>query len=384
MNVRWRNRILWIALFAVVFVALRLTVFATKPIPISAYVVKPGLVEDTVTNSKAGTVKTRKRASLSPETGGRVIYIGAREGQRVKAGDLLLRLQNTDARASLSLSERAQESAVASMHEACTAADLAQREVERTRSLKEQGIVSPSTLDRSENDWKMAQARCQAAQADTKRVQASVEVANASLQKTELRAPFDGVVSQLHTEVGEWVTPSPPGIPIPPVIDLLDNENIYIEAPMDETDTGKLRPGLPVRITLDPFPGKSFPGKLSRIAPFVLDVAGQSRTVDIEAEFDDPSSAAKLLPGTSADVEIILQSRDNVLRIPTYSLLEGNLVLLIQEDRLVKRTVKTGLRNWEFVEITDGLKNGDRIAASLERAEVKDGALVTVASEAAK
>jgi HlyD family secretion protein len=382
MNVKWRNRILWIALLAAVSVALRLTVFATKPIPIIAYVVKAGLVEDTVTNSKAGTVKTRKRASLSPETGGRVIYIGAREGQRVKAGDLLLRLQDTDVRASLTLAERALQSAEASMHEACMAADLAQRDVERNKPLKEQGIVPASALDRLENQWRMAQARCEAGQADTKRVQAAVEVARAALQKTELRAPFDGVVSQLHTEVGEFVTPSPPGLPIPPVIDLLDNENIYIEAPMDETDTGKLRLELPVRITLDPFPGQSFPGKLNRIAPFVLDVAGQSRTVDVEAEFNDQTFGTRLLPGTSADVEIILQSRDNVLRIPTYSLLEGNLVLLIQEGKLVKRPVKTGLRNWEFVEITDGLKNGDRIAASLERAEVKDGALVTVTSEA--
>lgn len=384
MNVKWRNRILWIALLGAAFVALRLTVFASKPIPISAYVVKPGLVEDTVTNSKAGTVKTRMRASLSPETGGRVIYIGAREGQHVKAGEVLLRLQDTDVQASLTLAERAQESAQASMHEACTAADLAQRDVERNKPLKEQGIVPASALDRLENQWQIAQARCDAAQADTKRVQAGVEVARAALQKTELRAPFAGVVSQLHTEVGEFVTPSPPGLPIPPVIDLLDNENIYIEAPMDETDTGKLRPGLPVRITLDPYPGRSFPGKLNRIAPFVMDVAGQSRTVDVEAEFNDRAFATTLLPGTSADVEIILQSRDNVLRVPTYSLLEGNFVLFVQEGKLVKRSVKTGLRNWEFVEITDGLKNGDRIAASLERAEVKDGALVTVSSEAGK
>lgn len=381
---KWRKRILWFAVLAVLFVALRLTVFATKPISITAYVVKPGLVEDTVTNSKAGTVKTRTRASLSPETGGQVIYIGAREGQRVKMGDVLLRLRDTDARASLSLAEKALESAQAGMKEACISSDLAKREVDRNKQLQEQGIVSGSSMDRFENEWKVAQARCEAGKADTKRVQAAVEVARANLQKTELRAPFDGVVSQLHTELGEWVTPSPPGLPIPPVIDILDNENIYIEAPMDETDTGKLQPGLPVRITLDPFPKQSFPGKLSRIAPFVLDLAGQSRTVDVEAEFTDQAFARKLLPGTSADVEIILQSRDNVLRIPTYCLLEGNLVLYIDGNKLAKRQVQTGLRNWEFVEVTGGLKNGDRIAASLERAEVKEGAVVTVASEAVK
>jgi len=365
----------------VVIIALRFTVFAPKSIGITAYVVKPGRVEDTVTNSKAGTVKTRKRASLSPETGGRVVFIGAREGQHVKAGEVLLRLQDSDTRASLALAERAFQSAEASRNQACTEADLARREVDRNKPLVAEGVVPSSQLDRLQNQLEVATARCEAGKAESKRAQAAIDVANAVLQKTELRAPFDGVVSQLHTEVGEFVTPSPPGVPIPPVIDLLDNKSIYVEAPMDETDSGKLHTGLPVRITLDPFPGKSFGGVLSRVAPFVLDVAGQSRTVDIEAEFKDAEFARQLLPGTSADVEVILQSQSDVLRIPTYTLMEGNFVLLIQDNKLVKRAVKTGLRNWEFVEITNGLKDGDRIAASLDRAEVKEGAPIKVDAE---
>lgn len=384
MNTKWRNRILWIAALLAAIVILRYTVFAPKPILITAYVAQAGRVEDTVTNSKAGTVKTRKRASLSPETGGRVIYIGAREGQRVKAGDVLLRLEDSDLRASLNLSERAVQSAHAATHEACTTAELAGREVQRNRTLNEQGIVAASTLDRLENQWEAAQARCEAGRAEAKRAEAAVEVARAGLNKTELRAPFDGVVSQLTTEIGEWVTPSPPGVPIPPVIDLLDNESIYIEAPMDETDAGKLRPGLPVRINLEPYPDQSFEGTLSRVAPFVQDIAGQNRTVDVEAEFKDPEFTKKLLPGTSADVEVILQSRDNVLRIPTYALMEGNQVLVINGDKLIKRPVKTGLRNWEFVEITEGLQSGDRIAVSLDRAEVKEGAMVQVTGETRK
>ncbi|HJZ11834.1 MAG TPA: efflux RND transporter periplasmic adaptor subunit, partial [Acidobacteriota bacterium] len=137
-------------------------------------------------------------------------------------------------------------------------------------------------------------------------------------------------------------------------------------------------------IRLEPYPEQTFPGALIRVAPFVLDIEGQNRTVEVEAEFKDQAFATTLLPGTSADLEVILRSRENVLRIPTYGLMEGNRVLLVSENTLVAKPVKTGLRNWEFVEITEGLKNGDRIAVSLDRAEVKEGARVRVTGEAGK
>lgn len=384
MNSKWLKRLFFIALIIGVIVIIRMTLLAPDPIPISVYRVSPGRVEATVSNSKAGTIKVRKRANLSPEVGGRVVYVGAREGERVKAGDLLLRLEDSEYKASLRLAERAWRAAVAAEKEACLDADLANRELERNRKLKEQGIVSESLLDQLGNKRDAARARCEASRAEARRVEASVEVAKANWQKTQLYAPFDGIVVQVTTEVGEWVTPSPPGVPIPPVIDILDDKSIYVEAPIDETDAGKLRSGLPLRISLDPYPDQTFKGKLTRIAPFVRDIEGQNRTVDVEAEFEDKKFAETLLPGTSADIEVILESRENVLRIPTYALMEGNQVLLVENNVLVARYVKTGLRNWEYVEIQGGLKSGDQIAVSLDRAEVKEGALVEVTEEVNK
>ena len=159
---------------------------------------------------------------------------------------------------------------------------------------------------------------------------------------------------------------------------MLDDTGIYVEAPIDETDAAKLQTGFPVRLSLDPYPDKTFPASLTRVAPFVRDVEGQNRTVDVECEFNDRDFARKLLPGTSADIEIILTSRENVLRIPAYALMEGNRVLIIEQNKLVARDVKTGLRNWDYVEITEGLKEGDLITTSLERAEVKEGVEVKV------
>jgi len=136
-----------------------------------------------------------------------------------------------------------------------------------------------------------------------------------------------------------------------------------------------------VAVTLDPYPGQSFPAHLTRVAAYVLDVEQQNRTVEIEVRLDDAAFAARLLPGTSADVEVVLGAHDEVVRIPTPALVEGGRVLVIgDDDRLVARTVIVGLRNWDFVEISSGLAVGERVVTSLDRAGVAAGVRVQVAS----
>ena len=198
-----------------------------------------------------------------------------------------------------------------------------------------------------------------------------------------LYAPFAGTIANIVGEVGEYSTPSPPGVPTPPAIDLIDDSCLYITAPMDEVDAPKIGAGQPVRISLDALPGKSFPGKVKRIAPYVSAVEKQARTVDIEATFDDPQAPGKLLIGYSADVEVILAVRNDVVRVPTSALLEGGRALVARGDgKLEERTIKAGLANWEYTEVLDGLKAGDRVVTSLERAGVKAGANYVVEEKA--
>jgi HlyD family secretion protein len=123
------------------------------------------------------------------------------------------------------------------------------------------------------------------------------------------------------------------------------------------------------------FPGKSFPGKVKRVAPYVSAVEKQARTVDIEATFTDPAAPGKLLVGYSADIEVILAVRENVIRVPSSALLDGGRVLVAAANgRLAERKVKTGLANWEFTEVLEGLTAGEQVVTSLERAGVSAGA----------
>lgn len=172
-------------------------------------------------------------------------------------------------------------------------------------------------------------------------------------------------------------------MPTPPAIDLIDDSCLYVKAPMDEVDAPRIRPGQPVRISFEALPGRHFAGTVRRIAPYITAVEKQARTVEVDVDFDQPDEARGLLVGYSADVEIVLAGRDKVLRIPTAALQEGSKVLVLQDGRLASRTVKTGLSNWEYAEVLEGLQAGEKIVTSLERAGVKDGA-PAVADNAAK
>jgi HlyD family secretion protein len=135
---------------------------------------------------------------------------------------------------------------------------------------------------------------------------------------------------------------------------------------------------LPVRISIDALPNKSFPGHVQRVAPYVSALERQARTVDIDAAFDQPDEVGPLLVGYSADVEVILAVRSDALRVPTTALGDGGRVLVLDGDRLVERSVQTGVSNWEYAEVLAGLAVGEKVVTSREREGVKAGARATV------
>ena len=174
------------------------------------------------------------------------------------------------------------------------------------------------------------------------------------------------------------MTPSPVGIPTPPTVDLIDSSCLYISAPIDEVDAPQVREGLPARISLDAFGDQTFSGHVRRVAPYVLDVERQARTVEIEAEIDDPDKEA-LLPGYSADVEVMLASEEDTLRIPTSLIVDDNHIYVYDEalGQIELREIEMGISNWEFTAVTGGLRAGDRVVSSIDRDGVEDGALVS-------
>jgi HlyD family secretion protein len=374
----WLRRGLITLVLAGLAVAGVLWLGRAKPIAVVVAEVGRGKVEASIANTRAGTVEACQRTKLSTIMGGRIELLTVKEGDRVKKGQLLMKLWNDDQQAQQTLALAQLDTARKRVAEACTMADAAAREARRQTELREQGFVSTAREDAARAEADARRAGCEAARSDVRQAQARVEVTKVERGRTVLVAPFDGTVAKIVGEVGEYSTPSPPGVPTPPAIDLIDDSCLYVKAPMDEVDAPRIRPGQPVRISIDALPKQSFPGRVKRIAPYVSAVEKQARTVDIDATFDEPDKIGPLLVGYSADVEVILEVRDDVLRVPTAALLEGSRVLIVEGDTLVERRLKTGLANWEYAEVLEGLKGGEHIVTSLEREGVKAGARVTV------
>jgi len=365
-----------VLIVGVCIVLLRTTLLAPDPIAVTVVAVEPGRVESTVTNTKAGTIRARRRSQLSAEAGGRIVEIVRREGEHVEQGTVLIRLHDATQRAQLSLAREGLRAAEAGRRQACIARDRARRELKRKRTLADQEIVSADLLDQLESAYQAADASCSVSGAELDRAQAQIAAAQVELDKMVIRAPFDGVVAEVAVEIGEWITPSPPLLTVPPVLDLIDPSSLYISAPMDEVDSAAIHIGQTVKATIDSHPGVEFPGRVARVAPYVLDIERQNRTVEIEVELDTDASAAQLLPGTSADVEVVIEARDGVLRVPSSALVEGNRVLVADDGELSEQLVRVGLRNWDYAEILEGLETGQQVVISLDRAEVQDGARV--------
>ena len=346
-----------------------------KPIAVVAREIDRGKVESSIANTRAGTVEACQRTKLSTIIGGRIELLNVKEGDRVKKGQLLMKLWNDDQQAQSSLAQTQVVTARQRVVEACAQATNAEREAARQTSLREKGFVSSSREESARTEAEARRASCDAAKADVAQFQAKVSATRVEQGRTVLYAPFDGTVAKIVGEVGEYSTPSPPGVQTPPAIDLIDDSCLYIKAPMDEVDAPKITAGQPVRISLDALPKQSFAGTVKRVAPYVSAVEKQARTVDIEATFNNPEEPGKLLVGYSADVEVVLAVRDDVVRVPTAALLEGGRVLVAGKDgKLEERKIRTGLANWEFAEVLEGLAAGERVVTSLERVGVKAGA----------
>ena len=358
---------------AVAAIAIAIFSGRSKPITVETVAADRGPVAETVTNTRAGTIKACERARMAPPAAGQIARLPVKKGDKVEKGQVLLELWNDDIRASVDLAKRDAEAAKARRDQACIDAATAKRESARLGKLVQDKLVSVELAERAVGQADGAAAACRAANEQVKVSSARIDEANAALERTRLRAPFTGIVAEINGEIGEFITPSPVGIPTPPAVDLVNASCIYVTAPIDEVDAPRVKEGMKARVTLDAFKDRHFAAHVRRVAPYVLDTEKQARTVEIEAEIDEHDNA-NLLPGYSADVEVILAERADVLRVPTRALIEGKHLYVLDGNHVKKITVETGLGNWESTEITKGLEPGTKVVVSIDREGLVDGA----------
>lgn len=343
--------------------------------------VERGTVERSVSNTRAGTVKACNRSKLSMQRGGAVATLNVKKGDRVQTGDVLLTLSNEEMKARVKQAEAQLASARLAHDQACATAAQSARDAARAENLANRKLVAEEAREESRTRALTSKKSCEAAEAQEAMAAASLQMEQALLAQTILRAPFAGIVAEINGEVGEYVTPSPPGVPTPPAVDLIDDRCLYVTAPIDEVDASALRPGLPARVTLDAYRGQKFSGTLTRIAPYVQELEKQARTVDVDIQLDSVPSDVSLLIGYSADAEIILETRQQVLRVPVEAIQAGDTVLRVNaEGRLERRQIQTGIANWSYREVLAGLQEGDSLLLSFDVEGAVEGAKVRPAA----
>ena len=332
-----------------------------KPVTVKIREIKPGELRVIVNATTTSTIKSETEVTLSAQRTGRVVELPVKEGDIVRRGALIARLDLTE--------ESVQSESVLAQSKATY--EEAEKNLNRTKDLFDKGMIAQQDLDAARRTYEVAKSQYDAARDDVK-VKRDYSV---------IRAPFDGVVSKKYTEVGELLTPGKQ------IVTIVNPDRIYVLATIDEVDVGRLKLGQPVAITVDAFPGEKFDGTIRRISPIVSGGKLETRTADVWIYFDKKDRRMK--PGMSADVEILITTLKDVLSAPSQAVIErdGRKQVYVIEEKSVRpgatahallRPVDVGETNWSFTQITKGLSAGENVITTPEAEGLKDGAKVKV------
>ena len=354
-----------------VVVAVVAAAWPERRVEVQTVEVTKGTVEKLVTSVQAGEVRAKRQVGIRATTAGRVSRISVSKGDRVEKGKLLVELENRTLRARFDLARANLEVGRSAVRSAELRLVNAERNLARAKKLASKGVVSRQALERAQAERDMAAEALESAKANMAQLEASVKVALAALEETRMRAPFAGLVAQVHVEEGETLVAGTP------VLELVDDSGLTVVAPVDEADASTLATGMQARVLNDAYRAKQLVGKLVWISPLATRDIKQNRQLLVEVGFD--GTKPDLKPGMSADIEIIVARRQNTLWIPTNALMRRDgrqLVYLVTGGRARLQQVRTGISNWERTEVTEGLEEGQHVIVSLDARGLADGVAV--------
>lgn len=305
----------------------------TKRPEVSTVRVSKGTVEAAVSSVNSGTTRAEQIAELAFGTVGRVKEVNVKLGDVVREGDVIAQVENGDLKSRM---------------------DVAAEELDRAKRLSQSQAASRSNVIQAQGNY---------------------DSAVTAYEKSLIAAPFDGIVVELNVEEGQ-LSQITAVIPTA-LIRLVDREPRYVRAEIDEVDLSKVREGLPARVKILAIRKEPFKATVRKVVPFVSSVREQDRTSEVELTVD--SEGILLPPGSSADVEIITETKVGVLTVSSRAILGRGgerYVYKLQGDRLIKTPVKVGVSSYAVTELLSGLSEGDRVALPSEKVELKDGLAV--------
>jgi len=383
---RRRRRWVWLAIVAIVLVAAgawfmlqpRVQSVQTTPIvttyPSQQYVVL----------NATGYVVAQRKASISSKATGRLEWLGVAEGSRVKEGDVIARIDNRDVVAQAQSVQASVRAARANVEQAEVERQNAQVEYKRNQELVDKNFISKSALDNAKARFDRGQAAVSSAQANLNAALANARNAQVSVDYTQIRAPFDGVILSKSANVGDLVTPFSNATDSKgAVVTMADMSTLEVEADVSESSLAKVHVDQPAEIVLDALPDARFRGHISRMVPTV-DRA--KATVMTKVRFDaiDP----RILPEMSAKVSFLSQEVTAAQQKPLLAVhpdaivqRDGRTVVFVLRDgRAVAVPVTPGVKVGDAMAVTGDVKSGEKAIAK-PAASLRDGALVKIAAK---
>ena len=311
--------------------------------------------------------------SVVPRTAGRLQELSVRLGDRVNRGQRLAKIEDFEIVEQVKQAEAAQEVSLATIRQREADLQLAETNVERSRSLFERQLLPKQTLDDNEARYQAALAQLDLARAQTNQSKARLDELRINLANTVITSPVNGFVAKRNVDPGAFVSQNAP------VADVVDITRVRLVANVVEKDLKELETGNATRVQVDAYPGETFSGRIARVSP-VLDPA--TRTAPIEIEIPNPDY--RLKPGMYARVGITTQTKKESLVLPSSAVVDlggRRGVFQLQNDTAIFRTVQVGSEQGALVEILGGLTAGDEVISTGAGA-LRDGDRVALAGRA--
>ena len=367
---RRRKFLLWLIVI-VVLTGLLLLVgdFLNPAVPVqlaTASLTSPAQAKSVLTAS--GYVVARRKAAVASKGTGQLVYLAVEEGDAVKEGQLIARLESSDVQAAL---DRAHENLRVQEAELKDA----KQSLERQRVLLERRLTAPAEYDAAEARYKRVIASIESAHA-------AVREAEAAVENTRIFAPFDGTVVNKDADIGEIVAPLAGAVSSrAAVVTIADLNSLEVEADVSESNLMRVFPDQPCEITLDAYPDHHYPGSVSKIVP----TADRAKaTVQVKIRFK--SYDRRVLPEMSAKISFLPKGAEDiaemkpVLTVPATAVATRNgrqVVYQMKDDQAVEVPVVVGLEMGSLVEVKQGLKSGDKIIARVDE-KIEPGVKVTL------
>ncbi|MFQ6110354.1 MAG: efflux RND transporter periplasmic adaptor subunit [Candidatus Aminicenantales bacterium] len=344
--------------------------------------------------SASGEVKPKKNINISAHIPGRIVKIGVEEGERVKAGDFLLKLDSAQYEANADRDRALIRSYKAELIQAEARLKKDENYFYRQKKLFDEKLISKEQLEAAKAQYDISYAQYEAIRYQIKQAEASLQSTLDNLNKTVYYSPIDGIITSLRVEEGEVAmigTMNNPGTILMTIADLSVME---VEVEVDETDVVNVRLAQPAEVRIDAFPNLNIEGKVTEVGSSALQkitASEESKDFKVVITLDNPPESLK--PGLSASADIITAEKKDVLAVPISALVlrekegqeektkeeqEEGVYVIDRENRVKFRHVKKGIMGEMMVEIASGLEEGDEIVVgpydSLR--QLKDGVLI--------